>query len=84
MENAGAGLTELVCELAPRGTIAVVCGKGNNGGDGFVVARLLRQRGYEVDVILLGVARRAQGGRRHQLRPPARRAAPTAVRGRVT
>ena len=54
MENAGAGLTELVCELAPRGTIAVVCGKGNNGGDGFVVARLLRRRGYEVDVVLLG------------------------------
>jgi ADP-dependent NAD(P)H-hydrate dehydratase / NAD(P)H-hydrate epimerase len=54
MENAGMGLTDLVCELAPRGPLAVVCGKGNNGGDGFVVARLLRQRGYEVVVSLLG------------------------------
>ncbi len=61
MENAGAGLTELVCELAPRGTIAIVCGKGNNGGDGFVVARLLRQRGYEVDVILLGSSDELKG-----------------------
>ena len=61
MEHAGAGLTELVCELAPRGPIAVVCGKGNNGGDGFVVARLLRQRGYEVDVILLGSTDELQG-----------------------
>ena len=61
MEHAGAGLTELVCELAPRGPIAVVCGKGNNGGDGFVVARLLRERGYEVDVILLGSTDELQG-----------------------
>jgi ADP-dependent NAD(P)H-hydrate dehydratase / NAD(P)H-hydrate epimerase len=54
MERAGSGLTELVCELAARGLIAVVCGKGNNGGDGFVAARLLRERGREVEVLLLG------------------------------
>ena len=51
MERAGEGLTNLVCELAPNGTIAVVCGKGNNGGDGLVAARLLRQAGRDVEVL---------------------------------
>lgn len=54
MERAGAGLADLVGSLAPAGRIAVVCGKGNNGGDGLVAARLLRQRGRGVDVLLLG------------------------------
>ena len=54
MERAGAGLTDLVAAAAPEGRVAVVCGKGNNGGDGLVVARLLRVRGREVDVLLLG------------------------------
>jgi hydroxyethylthiazole kinase-like uncharacterized protein yjeF len=51
MERAGAGLAALVAEAAPEGRIAVVCGKGNNGGDGYVAARLLRERGREVDVL---------------------------------
>jgi hydroxyethylthiazole kinase-like uncharacterized protein yjeF len=54
MERAGEGLAELVLRAAPRGRVAVVCGKGNNGGDGFVCARLLRQKGLEVEVLLLG------------------------------
>ena len=54
MERAGAGLAELVSQRAPEGRVAVVCGKGNNGGDGLVVARLLRDAGREVDVLLLG------------------------------
>jgi NAD(P)H-hydrate epimerase len=54
MERAGAGLADVVAELAPSGRIVAVCGKGNNGGDGFVAARLLRERGREVDVLLLG------------------------------
>ncbi len=54
MERAGTGLAELTGELAPVGRVVVVCGKGNNGGDGLVAARVLRDRGREVDVLLLG------------------------------
>ena len=54
MERAGTGLADLVGSLVPDGRIAVVCGKGNNGGDGLVTARVLRERGREVDVLLLG------------------------------
>ena len=53
MERAGAGLADLVAERSPSGRIVVVCGKGNNGGDGFVAARLLRERGRDVDVLRL-------------------------------
>jgi hydroxyethylthiazole kinase-like uncharacterized protein yjeF len=51
MELAGEGLARVVAARAPAGRIAVVCGKGNNGGDGLVAARLLRQAGREVDVL---------------------------------
>jgi ADP-dependent NAD(P)H-hydrate dehydratase / NAD(P)H-hydrate epimerase len=54
MERAGNGLAALVGERVPAGRVVVVCGKGNNGGDGLVVARLLRERGRDVDVLLLG------------------------------
>ncbi len=53
MERAGEGLADLVLGLQTRGRIAVVCGKGNNGGDGFVCARLLCEKGVEVEVLLL-------------------------------
>ena len=56
MERAGEGVARVVEELVPDGPVAVVCGKGNNGGDGFVVARLLRQAAREVAVICLGEA----------------------------
>ncbi|MHB1999711.1 MAG: NAD(P)H-hydrate dehydratase [Solirubrobacteraceae bacterium] len=52
MERAGAGVAVAVERLCPDGAIAVVCGKGNNGGDGLVVARLLRERGRDVSVLL--------------------------------
>ena len=51
MERAGEGLARAVGKHAPAGRIAVVCGKGNNGGDGLVAARLLRQAGRDVDVL---------------------------------
>jgi hydroxyethylthiazole kinase-like uncharacterized protein yjeF len=61
MERAGTGLAELAGSLAPAGRIVVACGKGNNGGDGLVAARVLRDRGREVDVLLLGAAEELRG-----------------------
>jgi hydroxyethylthiazole kinase-like uncharacterized protein yjeF len=54
MENAGAAVAEHVrLSWQPRAKIVVVCGKGNNGGDGFVAARLLNEQGKPVQVVLL-------------------------------
>lgn len=57
MENAGAGVVEFLAErFAPLGQhqIAIFCGKGNNGGDGMVAARLLRGHGLLPRVLLFG------------------------------
>src|SRR4051812_21355943 len=51
MERAGEGLARVTAAAAREGPIRVVVGKGNNGGDGLVVARLLRQDGHRVDVL---------------------------------
>ncbi|MDX6697609.1 MAG: ADP-dependent NAD(P)H-hydrate dehydratase / NAD(P)H-hydrate epimerase [Solirubrobacteraceae bacterium] len=56
METAGRGLAALVTEVGPEGRVVVVCGKGNNGGDGLVAARVLRKQGREVEVLLVGAA----------------------------
>ena len=53
MERAGAGLFDALVRRVARGRVAVVCGKGNNGGDGLVAARLLRELGRTVDVLML-------------------------------
>ncbi len=54
MEAAGEGLAGMAAAMAPDGRIVVVAGKGNNGGDGLVAARLLRAGGRDVDVLLAG------------------------------
>ncbi len=51
MENAGRGIAEfMLCTITPSDRVAVFCGKGNNGGDGFVIARYLCQAEHEVTV----------------------------------
>jgi NAD(P)H-hydrate epimerase len=65
MERAGAGLARLVAEIAPDGPVAVVCGKGNNGGDGFVAARLLAEQGREVEVVCASDPEALEGDARH-------------------
>ncbi len=53
MEAAGTALAEAVAELSPQGPVQVVCGKGNNGGDGQIAARRLAAMGFEVETALL-------------------------------
>ena len=82
MERAGAGVVQAIAAQWPEmqpGRALVLCGPGNNGGDGFVVARLLRARGWEVEVYLYGDPARLPpdarvnhdlwAGRVHPLRP---------------
>ncbi|MBN1395562.1 MAG: NAD(P)H-hydrate epimerase [Pirellulales bacterium] len=52
MENAGRGAADVLCRLGIDGTVVVCCGKGNNAGDGFVIARHLDLRGHAVRVLL--------------------------------
>ncbi len=55
MENAGRAVATAAAQMAGRGArIFVVCGPGNNGGDGFVAARHLEEGGFNVSVALLG------------------------------
>src|SRR6516165_4855673 len=52
MENAGRGVAELLLALGVPGRVLLCCGKGNNGGDGFVIARHLDLRRVPVQVLL--------------------------------
>lgn len=52
MENAGRGVVDWMCSLGITGPVAICCGKGNNAGDGFVIARHLENRGHDVRVLL--------------------------------
>jgi NAD(P)H-hydrate epimerase len=70
MENAGrqtvAAMEAMYTDLAER-QVAILCGRGNNGGDGFVVARTLVQRGVDVAVFLLGRVADVRGDARINL-----------------
>jgi len=63
MENAGRSTYQILRREFPDpdGEVAVLAGRGNNGGDGFVVARYLAQEGFPVSVFLLGKRHQVQG-----------------------
>jgi NAD(P)H-hydrate epimerase len=54
MENAGRGCGEVLLSLDCKGPVVIVCGKGNNAGDGFVIARHLDIRRIPVKLLLIG------------------------------
>ncbi|MGD9763163.1 MAG: NAD(P)H-hydrate dehydratase [Candidatus Binatia bacterium] len=81
MERAGQGATRVLLEVFPRlrrrgGRALIVAGKGNNGGDGLVVARLLRRRGVRTEVALVGSAAEVTGDALRNLRAYQRLRAP--------
>ncbi len=53
MENAGRGCAELLISQKPKGPVTIVAGKGNNAGDGFVIARFLHNQNIDVRILLL-------------------------------
>ena len=70
MENAGRRVVDVMASTfddLPDCRVAVLCGRGSNGGDGFVAARVLRQRGTDVAVFLLGAAADVRGDARTNL-----------------
>jgi NAD(P)H-hydrate epimerase len=76
MERAGEGLARVTSQAAPAGRVAIVVGKGNNGGDGLVAARLLRGAGRDVAVLTVWPPETLTGDAAEQLRrlpgePPA-------------
>src|SRR5262249_28689329 len=70
MENAGrqvvAAIEAVHADLL-QGRVGLLCGRGNNGGDGFVVARTLYQRGVDVAVFLIGEVAGVRGDARVNL-----------------
>jgi NAD(P)H-hydrate epimerase len=61
MENAGRGCVDLLQSLGIGGPVAICCGPGNNGGDGFVIARHLQLRGFKPRILLVGAPDRLRG-----------------------
>ena len=86
MERAGLAVAEAATALAAAGRrILVIAGPGNNGGDGFVAARILAEHGFQVSVALLGERAKLKGdaaiaaGRWHGETLPAASARPDAA-----
>ena len=70
MENAGRQVVaamEAAYEARLNGRVAVLCGRGNNGGDGFVVARTLLQRGIDASVFVIGALAEVRGNAKENL-----------------
>ena len=68
METAGCAVADAATAMladAVGDRVIILCGPGNNGGDGFVAARLLKQRGFRVDVSLLGDVAGLKGDAKH-------------------
>ena len=61
MENAGEAVAQAVSARHPGSRLVVLAGPGNNGGDGFVAARLLAARGYWVRLLLTGTLDKLKG-----------------------
>src|ERR1051326_7854525 len=69
MENAGTAVSEFCLQQFPGAQrIGVICGKGNNGGDGFVAARKLHEAGKTVEVLLLADPKDVKGDAAEMLR----------------
>ena len=84
METAGGATAAAAGELARSPRVRVVCGKGNNAGDGLVAARSLAEAGYEVEVLLLWPGAELSGDAAANLErcpAPSRELAPDAVAG---
>ena len=67
MEQAGEGLARATADVAGEGMVRIVVGKGNNGGDGLVAARLLREQARDVEVLAVAPLDELQGDARANL-----------------
>ncbi|MDA0708259.1 MAG: NAD(P)H-hydrate dehydratase [Proteobacteria bacterium] len=65
MEQAGLAVVRHLSGMIGPGKVLIMCGPGNNGGDGFVIARHLKALSWAVDVALFGPKARLKGDARH-------------------
>ncbi|WP_020007693.1 bifunctional ADP-dependent NAD(P)H-hydrate dehydratase/NAD(P)H-hydrate epimerase [Salinicoccus albus] len=65
MENAGQAAARRIMDHYPNETLSVLIGSGNNGGDGFVIARMLKENGFDVKVLVIPDEERISGDARY-------------------